>query len=328
MKPKHWRVGVAVSLFACALLFGFFFGDARAASSYPDRAITIIVPYPAGGVTDLAARALADSMEKQLKQPVVVVNKTGGRATIGGQSVVTAKPDGYTLGYFPIATCLPEVFTYFFDAPYSSKDLRPIACSAVGALSITVRGDSPLHSIKDLVEFARKNPGLKIGSPGKQTLPYMAMQGVAKKEKVTITDVPFSGDATTIPALLGGHVPVAAIDYSAMKSLVDAKKLRVLATCTGKRLDFAPTIPTLEELGYRLAYYSDLGLFGPKTLPEDVVKKLDETVAKVFKEQDFLAKMKNLCIQAHYEDNGSYAKSLARFKETMTAFFKEEGLVK
>jgi tripartite-type tricarboxylate transporter receptor subunit TctC len=328
MKANRCRALFSLSFLLVWVLLTGFSVPVEAASNYPDRAISIVVPYPAGGLTDIAARALADAMEKHLKQPVVVVNKTGGRATIGGYSVVTEKPDGYTLGYFPIATCLPEVFTYFFDAPYSSADLRPIASSAVGALSFTVRADSPFQSFKDVVEYAKQNPGLKIASPGKQTLPYMVSQNVAKKEGVKFTDVPFSGDATTTPALLGGHVPVAAIDYSAVKSLVDAKKLRVLATCTKKRLDFAPDIPTMEELGYKLAYYSMLGLFGQKTLPEDVVKKIDETVAKVFKEQEFLDKMRNACIQAQYEGSVSYPKILAGFKESMTAFFKEEGLVK
>lgn len=321
------------ALFSLSFLFVWtflpaFFVPAEAASSYPDRTISIVVPYPAGGVTDIAARVLADAMEKHLKQPVVVVNKTGGRATVGGYSVVTERPDGYTLGYFPIATCIPEVFTYFFDAPYSSADITPIASSAVGSMSFTVKVDSPFQTFKDVVEYAKQNPGMKIASPGKQTLPYMVSQNVAKKEGVKFTDVPFSGDATLVPALLGGHVPVAAIDYAAVKSLVDSKKVRVLATCTKRRPDFASDVPTMEELGYKLAYYSMLGLFGQKTIPKDVVKKIEETVAQISKEPEFLQKMKNACIQAQFEGSESYSKILAGFKVTMTEFFKEEGLVK
>lgn len=310
------------------LLVTIFCGGAHAASNFPDQAITIIVPYPAGGVTDLAARALAEAMEKHVKQPVVVANKTGGRATIGGNAMVTAKPDGYTLGFFPIATALPEVYTYFFDAPYSSKDIRPISCVAATAMSIVVRSDSPLNSIKDLVEYARKNPGMKIGTPGKQTLPYMVLVDVAKKENVSFVDVPLGGDAKTKPALLGGHVPVAAIDYSAIKSLVDAKEMKVLAVCTEKRVDFAPDVPSMGELGYKLAYISVLGLFGQKELPDDVVKKLDDLVGKIVKEPGFQTRMKSLSIQPYYEDHSTYAKSLASYYKTMSAFFKEQNLVK
>jgi tripartite-type tricarboxylate transporter receptor subunit TctC len=327
MRTKRSAMSVFCFMMALCLIASFA-TTAGAAAQYPNRAITIIVPYPAGGVTDLSARALAEAMEKHLKQPVVVVNKTGGRATIGGNAMVTSKPDGYTLGFFPIATALPEVFSYFFDAPYASKDIRPVSCAVATGMSIVVRADSPFNSIKDVVEHARKNPGLKIGSPGKQTLPYMVMQGIGKKEGVTFTDVPFGGDAGTTPALLGGHVPVCAIDYSAIKSLVDAKKLRVLAVCTEKRVDFAPDVPAMGELGYKLAYNSVLGLFGPKGLPEEIVQKLDTLVAEISRDKDFRTRMRNMAIQPYYEDSATYQKSLARYKESMTAFFNEEGLVK
>jgi tripartite-type tricarboxylate transporter receptor subunit TctC len=330
MKNKGFGAFAAL-VFLCAgfVLFGGVSPDLYAAApGYPNRTITIIVPYPAGGVTDLSARALAEAMEKHLKQPVVVVNKTGGRATIGGNAMVTSKPDGYTVGFFPIATALPEVFSYFYDAPYESKDVKPVSCVVATAMSIVVKADAPWNSLKDVVEHARKNPGLKVGSPGKQTLPYMTMVNVGKKEGVSFTDVPFGGDAGTVPALLGGHVPVAAIDYSAVKSLVDAKKLRVLAVCTEKRVDFAPDVPAMGELGYKLAYNSVLGLFGPKGLPDEVVKTLDELVGRISKEPEFRNRMKNMAIQPYYEDSATYQKSLLRYKESMAAFFKEEGLVK
>jgi tripartite-type tricarboxylate transporter receptor subunit TctC len=328
MKTAGYKTSLGLfCLLTSLLLMGSFCGELHAA--YPERTITVVVPYAAGGVTDLAARAISEALEKQLNQPVVVVNKPGGRATIGGQAVVTANPDGYTLGFFPIAACLPEVFTYFFSAPYSSKDFKPISCVAATAMAYAVKADAPWNSMKDLVEYARKNPGVKVGSPGKQTLPYMAMVGVAKKENVNFVDVPFGGgDAETTPALLGGHIPVGAIDYSAIKSLVDAKKLKVLAVCTEKRVDFAPTVPSMGELGYKLAYVSVLGLFGPKDLPGDLVKKIDELVGKISKGEDFRTKMKDMSIQPYYEDSATYQRSLMRYKESMQAFFKEQGLVK
>jgi tripartite-type tricarboxylate transporter receptor subunit TctC len=330
MKTTGFRMSTELfCLFIGLCLIGSFCTELQAASSgYPDRAVTVVVPYSAGGVTDLAARALAEAMEKHLKQPVVVVNKVGGRATIGGYAVVTAKPDGYTLGFFPIASCLPEVLSYFYEAPYSSKDLRPISCVVGTAMSFVVKTDAPWNNFRDIVEFARKNPGVKVGTPGKQTLPYMVLAGVAKREKVSFVDVPLGGDAETLPAVLGGHVLVGAIDYSAIKSSVDAKKLKVLAVCTEKRVDFAPDVPSIGELGYKLAYVSVLGLFGPKELPEDVVKKLDDLVGNISKEPEFQARMKSICIQPYYEGSAPYQKSLIRYKESMSAFFKEEGLVK
>jgi len=330
MKTASIRMLGLCCLFIVFSMIGSLCPALHAASAYPDRAITVVVPYAAGGVTDLAARAISEALEKALKQPVVVVNKIGGRATVGGYAVVTAKPDGYTLGFLPIATCLPEVFSYFFEAPYSSQDLKPISGVASAALTFAVKAEAPWNSFKDVVEFARKNPGVKVGIPGKQTGPYMVMVQVNKKEKAALVDVPFAGgDAETTPALLGGHVSAAAIDYSAIKSLVDAKKLKPLAVCANKRLDFAPNVPTVIELGYELPYVSILGLFGPKEMPDEFVKKIDEAVGKASQEQSFLTKLRDsICIQPTYEGTSTYRKSLARYKASMSSFFKEEGMVK
>lgn len=305
-------------------------GTELQASTFPDRALTIVVPYPAGGVTDLAARVLAERMEKHLKQPAVVVNKVGGRATVGGHAVVTAKPDGYTLGFFPVAASVPEAFSYFFKdvVPYSLKDLRPISSVAGTAMSFAVKDDSPLNSFKDFVEFAQKNPGIKVAVPGKQTLPYLVMVDAAKKEKISFVSVPTGGDAKTLPALLGGHVPIGAIDYSAMKSLVEAKKLKVLAVCTPKRVDFASDVPSIVELGYRLAYVSTLGLFGPKELPAELVKRLDELVRKITEEKEFRDKMNVISVQPFYQSADAYLKDLVQSKDIIEAFFKEEDAAK
>jgi len=330
-KTTGWRMFVGVfCLFVSITLITSLCTDLHAASAYPERAITVIVPYAAGGVTDLAARAISEAIEKILKQPVVVVNKPGGRATVGGYAVVTAKPDGYTLGFLPIASCLPEVFSYFFDAPYTSADFKPISGVASAAMSFAVKADAPWNSFKELVEYAKKNPGLKVGTPGRQTGPYMVMVQVNKKDKVNLVDVPFGGgDAETTPALLGGHIPVGAIDYSAIKSLVDAKKLKVLAVCTNKRVDFAPNVPTVVELGYELPYVSILGLFGPKETPDEIVKKIDDAVSMASQDQAFKTRLRDsICIQPTYEDIATYRKSLVRYKASMSAFFKEEGLVK
>ncbi len=298
------------------------------AATYPERAITLMVPYAPGGVTDLGARALAEAMEKYLKQPVVVQNRPGGGTTIGGNAVATAKPDGYTLGFLPTSASLPEVFTYFYEAPYSSKDLRPVCRILAPVLAITVKEDAPWNSLKDLVESARKNPGMKMGTHGKSTLGYLAMTTVGKAEKINFIDVPFDGDSKIVPAILGGHVPVGTPAFPAIKSLLDAKKVKVLALCIERRADFAPEIPTVVELGYRLAFVSYLGVFGPKGLPDDIVKKLDEVVHMISEEQTFRTKINNMGTQLNYETTASFEKSLTRYRESLQSFFKEEGLMK
>ncbi|OGA63160.1 MAG: hypothetical protein A3F77_16810 [Betaproteobacteria bacterium RIFCSPLOWO2_12_FULL_67_28] len=295
-------------------------------AEYPEKPITLIVPYPAGGVTDLTARALADSLSKHLPQPVVVLNRPGAGATIGGGVVASSAPDGYTLGFFPLAAAVPEVFRFRYTAPYTTTDLKPIASVAATAMSFAVKADSPLQSLKDVVELARKNNGLLIGTPGPQTLPSMIMVQLSKKEGVKLEDAAFGGDAKTLPALLGGHVQVGAIDYSAIKSSVEAGKLRVLAVCTESRVDFLPNVPTVQELGYPLPYVSSLGVFGPKTLPADLVKKLEDLVAKVTREPEFIGKMKSLTIQTSFKDSAAYQQAVLRDRDNLETFFREQGL--
>lgn len=313
-------------LLAAAFLSGIFALESRA--EYPDKLITIVVPYPAGGVMDLTARALADSMTRHVGQPVVVVNRTGAGATIGGNAVATAAPDGYTLGFLPIAAAVPEVFRFAYTSPYSSNDLKGISAVAATAMSFAVKADSPLKSMKDVIELARKSGGLLIGTPGKQTLPSMIMVKMAAKEGVKLEDAPFGGDAKTLPALLGGHVAVGAIDFAALKPSVEAGKIRILAVSTEKRIDAAPDVPTVVELGYDLPYVSSLGLFGPKGLPEDLAAKLDELISRIAKEPQFVNRMKEMSIQIAYKDSATYRSALARDRDNLEAFFKQQGLLK
>jgi tripartite-type tricarboxylate transporter receptor subunit TctC len=298
------------------------------AASYPAQTITLIVPYVPGGVTDLGARAFADALQRELKQTVVVVNKAGGGTTIGGNAVATAKPDGYTLGFLPTSASIPEVFTYFNEAPYTSKDLRPVARVLGPVLAVTVRADSPYNSLKDLVEAGKKARNIKMATHGKSTLGYLVLRTVGKAEKVNFIDVPFAGDSQIVPAILGGHVPVGTPAYPAIKSLIDAKQLKVLALCLEKRAYFAPNVPTVAELGYKLAFVSYLGVFAPRGTPDDVVKKLDGAARKITQEADFRAKLNNMGTQVTYEETATFQKSIASYKENLAAFFKEEGMVK
>ncbi len=312
-------------IFPMALLMG---SGADGAAVYPDRAITLVVPYPPGGVTDLGARALADRMEKNLGKPVVVVNKAGGATTMGGIAVATARPDGYTLGFFPSSASIPETYTYFYQAPYSSKDLRPVSKVGIPVLTIAVKGDSQLNSLKDLVEFARKNPGTKIGIHGKSTLGYLAMRAIAKAENVNLVEVPFDGDTQIVPAILGGHVPAGTPAFPAVRSLIDAKQIKIFAMLLEKRADFAPNVPSIVELGYNFPGGSYLGVFAPKGTPDEIVKKLNDVIGKIAQDPEFRSKIHNMGTQVSFEDTKSFERSVNQYKESLQTFFKEEGLVK
>jgi tripartite-type tricarboxylate transporter receptor subunit TctC len=327
------RKGMLIRRFGLVLLplafaLALVAGSAAPAAEYPDRAITLIAPYAPGGVTDLGARALAEAMERHLKKSVVVVNRPGGSTTIGGNVVATAKPDGYTLGAFASSAAVPEIYTYFYEAPYSSKDLKPVARIGAPVLTITVKGDSPINSVKDLVEYARKNPGAKMAIHGKSTTGYLAMKTIAKQDNVSFVDVPFDGDTKIVPAILGGHVPAGTPAYPGIAALLDAKQVKVLTLLIEKRAEFAPSIPTLVELGYKLPSGSFFGIFAPKGTPDAAVKKISDVMAMVSQERDYRDKMHKMGTQVLFEDTKAFEKTVNLYKENLQAFFKEEGLVK
>lgn len=315
---------LAVVLF----LIGFSPALLHAADEYPNKTMTIVVPMVTGGQFDLGARVLADAMEKQLKQPVVVVNKPGAAGTIGGYSVVSAKPDGYTLGYFHNTPVAPEVYSYFYGAPYTSRDLIPI-CRVHFLLNvITGREDAPYNNLKEFVEYARKNPGVKYGHNGKASLQYLVMSTIAKAEKLNLIDVPYDGDGAILPALLGGHIPLGVPAFSVVKSQVNAKKLKMLATCTEKRTSSTPDVPSMVELGYKLPYIISMGLYAPTKTPDTIVKKLNDVVARIVEDKEFQKKNSEMDMILAYEGSAAFQKDIGLFKENVTAFFKEQGLVK
>jgi tripartite-type tricarboxylate transporter receptor subunit TctC len=329
MKTQMRKVFVvcALSIELC-LIVSFWFTPHAAGSDYPNKPISIVIGVPPGGSTDMAARVLAQFMEKQLKQPVVIVNKPGAAGTIGGYAVVSAKPDGYTLGYFPGSGSIPEIYSYFYAAPYSSNDLRPVCRVHVPVITIAVKADAPWNNLKELVEHARKNPGMKFGHIGKSTLQYVVMATISRAENLRMIDVPFDGDSTMVPALLGGHIPVGTPVLYVIKSLLDGKKLKVLAVCLQKRAPSAPDIPTVAEAGYKLAYVPFFGLYAPRKTPDEIVKKLDDVVRKIAEDKEFQEKNKAMDMPVEYEDVASFEKYLVHYKENIQSFFKNEGLVK
>ena len=330
MKEAGWKTfGGIFCLFSVLFLIIPFWNEAGAASAkYPNRPITVVVPYPPGGSTDLAARVWADGLEKILKQPVVVTNKVGGASTVGGNFVALAKPDGYTLGYLPFHTATPEAYSYFMDAPYSSKDFKPICTVTAGVSAIAVKADAPWNSLKEFVEFAKKNPGLKCGTSGKATPPYRLVGKLDRQEKLGLVHVPYQGDAEVCLGLLGDHIQIASLIYAAGKSLADGKKIKFLAVSTKKRLDFAPDIPTVAESGYVSPSPDPQAVYGPKGTPDEVVKIISDATRKIIEQSDYRTKVHSLGVMVNYEDASIIEKANVQVKDEILSFFKEEGLVK
>ncbi|WP_222194751.1 tripartite tricarboxylate transporter substrate binding protein [Modestobacter italicus] len=255
-------------------------GSSGAAAEYPTEEIRLLVPYGAGGPTDLAARAFGASLEEQLGQTVVVENLPGGSGAIATQELIGAEPDGHTLS---LATAGTLVLTPLAnEVGYTLDDVTPIGVMTEVPSVLAVGADSPYTTIADLVAAAEEQPGaLNVGVPGASTPQAIELQRLAEEHDVEVTAVPFNGNAEMTTALLGGNVDAVLINASSdVTSNIDAGQFRPLAVSSAERLSWLPHTPTLAESGFPELTLSGstFGLIGPADLPEEVVTELEDAL--------------------------------------------------
>jgi len=288
---------------ACTgLLLGL---GARAQADYPSQAITIIVPYAPGGTTDVLGRALATSLSRQLKQSVVVENKSGAGGTLGVVDMLRAKPDGYRLTLVPVSVFRQP---YVQKTPYDPiRDLTYIASFSAYDFILAVAADSPFKSLKDVVNFAKSNKeGVDYGTPGKFTGNQVAMALLGKAAGVPFVHVPYKGDSEATTALLGGHVKTI-VSTNGILNFMESGKVRALAVAADKRPPAFASVPTFREAGYDVVVPSPLGLAGPKGLPPAIVQKLDAAVKAALDDPDMQRVIKTYGVRTDYRDHQAYA---------------------
>jgi tripartite-type tricarboxylate transporter receptor subunit TctC len=268
---------------------------AAAQDAYPSRPISIVAPFPPGGVADLTARPVAAAMEKILKNPVGVVNKTGAAGAVGMQFVATSRPDGYTLLLaLSSISIIPEADKLFDRKPAFTVDqFEPLALISADPTILVVRTESPWKTAKEFIEDARRRPNqISYSSSGIYGTLHMAMELLSHSAGITLRHVPHSGAAPALTAILGGHVDALASGPSVVLPHIKAGKLRALAGWGEHRVAALPDVPTFRELGYPDAeFYIWAGLFAPKGTPEPVLGKLRETLRQAVADPDFKAAM-------------------------------------
>ena len=276
------------------------------AQAFPARTIRYICPWPAGGSTDIVMRAFAESAGKALGQTMLVENKPGASGTLGAIELVNARPDGYTLAQAPISVFrIPHMQKVQFDP---LKDFTWIACLTGYTFGLVVRVDSPIRSIKDLVDFAKANPGkFTYGNTGTGTSPHLAVEEFAQRAGIQLQPVPYKGNAENMQAILGGHV-MGASDATGWGPHVDAGKLRLLATYGSKRTKKWPNVPTLDELGYKTVSDSPFGVVGPKGMDAAVVKTLHDAFRKTLDDPAVLAVLDKYDQSVIYLDTAAYTR--------------------
>ncbi len=287
-----------------------------AQTRFPNRPVTLIVPWTAGGSTDMGFRALAEASQKHLGERIIVENKPGAGGTLGpAQMAATARPDGYTLAQMPITMFrLPHMQRVAFNP---LTDFSYVVHVAGYCFGTTVRADSPHKSMKDLIDFARANPAaLTYATPGAGTSLHITMMDIAARHNIQWTHVPFRGAAETNAAVLGGHV-VAQADSSGWAPLVNAGQLRLLATWGKRRTKSWPNVPTLQESGIDIVANSPFGIAGPKGMDPGIIKVLHDAFKKGIEEPDHLRVMDQLDQEVDYMDSATYEAFVKTMYEDM-----------
>jgi tripartite-type tricarboxylate transporter receptor subunit TctC len=288
-----------------ALLFAFFAASAAAQEPYPSKPITLIVPFPPGGVADIVGRPFADALSRELKSPVIIENKAGAGGGIGMGLVAKAKPDGYTLLIaLSSISILPAADKVIGRAPlYQLDQLTPIARLTADPTVLAVRAESPWKTLQEFVDDARKRPGaINYGSSGNYGTMHMPMEMFAQSAGIKLTHVPFTGAGPAVVALLGGTVDAVSSGPSTVIQHAKAGKLRVLASWGDKRLASLPDVPTLAESGYDAVFFQWSGLFAPAGTPEPVIAKLREAARAAAMDPKFVGALATVETPVQYLD--------------------------
>ncbi len=248
-----------------------------AQNAWPTRSITMIVPFPPGGLADLVARPVAEAMARELGQPVVIENKAGAGGGIGMGLAAKSKPDGYTvLLALSSLTVIPEADAVLARQPmFAHNDLRAIARFTADPTVLAVRADSPWKTVKDFVEDAKKRPGaINYGSSGNYGTMHVPMEILSQNAGIKMTHVPFTGAGPAVVALLGGQIDAVSSGPATVLQHVKAGKLRVLGHWGNSPLGALPEAPSLKDAGYNAEYAQWSGLFIPKDTPEPIAQRL------------------------------------------------------
>jgi tripartite-type tricarboxylate transporter receptor subunit TctC len=289
------------------------------AQAFPSRPIRLICPWPAGGATDAVMRAIAESAGKALGGQMIVDNKSGASGMLGPNELVSAKPDGYTLSQLTIGVArLPHMQKMQFDP---LKDFTYVLNMTGYTFGMVVKGDSPIKSVKDLVDFAKANPGkFTYGSPGQGTTPHLAVEEFADKAGIKLQHVPFKGFADGMQAMLGGHT-MAHSDSTGWSSHVDAGTARLLATYGSKRTKKWASVPTLNELGFDTISESPFGIGAPKGMDAAVTKRLHDAFRKTLEDPTVLAAFEKYDQSVIYMGTAEYEKFIRE------QYLKEKAMV-
>ncbi len=299
-----------------------------AATKYPEKPITLIVPFSVGGGTDLAARLLEKNALKYLGQPLVIVNKPGGAGTVAWNELAGAAPDGYSIGMTSTEMILHPL--YASTKYHYPTALEPLAQISDISMVMVVQSDQPWKSVDDLIKYAKQHPGqLKFANSSLGSLSHITGETFAKTATIDLMQVPFQGGAESMANLLGGHVQIAFLSPSLVKENIKSGKVRALAVAGDKRLSdplFA-NIPTFKEQGFDVAFGDWYILAAPKELPIEVKNKLIDGFNRMINDPEFKTNMNNLGLEVSYLDAKDSQEKWINENQKLSKIVQETGIL-
>jgi tripartite-type tricarboxylate transporter receptor subunit TctC len=285
------------------------------AQTYPSKPVRLVVPFAAGGAADTVARAVGDRLSQTLGQPVVIDDRGGGGATIGADIVAKAAPDGYTL---LMAVSPPQTTAAFFlkNVPYDNiKDFTPIALIGTLPQVIAVHPSLPVHTLRELIDYAKKNPGkLSFGTSGIGTAQHLGGLQLNKMAAIDLQHIGYKGGSQAVVDLLGGQIPIGIVTLSNVIDHARAGKLRMIAVLEAQRAKAAPEVPTVAEAGLPGYAIPDtwIGLVGPARLPAPIVGQLNRAVGAVLEFPDVRSHMDTAGFEVRGATQEAFAESIPK----------------
>ena len=288
-----------------AALFGMFAIPAgNVEAGFPEKPITIIVPYPAGGVSDIQARAIAKPLSEELKQPVIVINKPGATGVIGTLELEKSPPDGYTIATYAISQLLTQ---YTSPNPTSMANVVPLSQAVTGPATVAVNANLPWRTLKEFIEHCMANPGkVRSANSGKGGSAHIFAEAFDKEAGIKEIHVPFAGFAPAVAAVAGGHIEATSIPVGDVVTMVKAGKLRILAVASESRHYLFPDVPTMREQNINLVIDAWQGFIAPKGTPAEIIQILDGTIERALKKPEVVKTFRDLGYDVAYRNHKAF----------------------
>ncbi len=271
-----------------------------AAAEYPERPLTILTGYPAGGMVDIVARALAEGLKKKFPKGVAIVSRPGAGGSLAVAELVQTKPDGYTVILAPLSTLV--IHPQLNDLPYKTPDDYEAIINVVSFYSLlVVKGDAPWKTVQEFINAGKASPAkLRVGSPGEGTASHLSLEELKRRAGVNLTHVPFSGWGESSPALLGGHIEGLVAQPGEVKPLVEGGKMRVLMVFQAQRHPAYPEAPSARDMGWDAVSGASFMFVAPRGTPGPVLKYIHDAVKTAMAEPQFVNTIKQRVIEIDY----------------------------